>query len=132
MSTAQEYINSNARIDGRRVGMTDLMEITEWCGGESLRLEEDGIRKTVIILTDDIRAYIGDWILTNGETWQVFTDEEYRAVFVPVIVDREKFGRVLELVRTAMAEAGAELIAHNGVNWPMIAENIAMKLMNVI
>lgn len=122
----------------RCVVPTDLVEIATWCRGEIgcmyLGLDDLGsayIQVDTLILStvEQNRAYIGNWIVPQGSTFQIMTDEEYRSTFAIAQSNRERYAAVVELVETAIHDAIDSRMLRSDIR--LIAENATISIMNL-
>lgn len=111
-----EFINMNLTIEGYCVTDEEFIKIAQWCKGDIGRMyqppseENPNTNGAVYIQVDSDnlpttpahRAFIGDWILKNGNTFKVFKDDEYQKLVA--VSQQIRFRRILQLVRSAMHE----------------------------
>lgn len=131
------YVNEEARC----VTQETIEEIAAWCRG-NLGIEFDSGRDEgqQYILVDaarfnnveEHRAFVGDWIFPLGETFSICTDEQYQSTFLAAKRNRKKYIQILEIVADAIS-AGAPHAMHGvGVNRDLVAEQAALKIMQVL
>lgn len=120
MSEASDYIRQNLVLDGQQVTVENIVEVSLWCKGD-LGTAYDGVDLNLtefssvpvgkvyiqvdpanLISSHANRAFIGDWVLSNGISFIRCSDQEYQSAIV--IKNREKYRAVLNLVRKAIFE----------------------------
>lgn len=122
----------------RCVVYTDLAEIAAWCRGDLGYVYSgqdeagiDYIQVDTLMLSnvEQNRAYISNWIVPRGSTFQIMTDEEYRSTFAIAQSNREQYAAVVELVEAAIHEALESRMLRSDIR--LIAENATINIMNL-
>lgn len=148
MSEASDYIKDNLVLDGQQVTVENIVEVSLWCKGD-LGTAYDGVDLNLtefssvpvgkvyiqvdpanMISSHANRAFIGDWVLSNGISFIRCSDQEYQGAIVNK--NREKYREVLNLVRRAVFEHDAAVQRMHGkiiaADLEMILESIASQI----
>jgi hypothetical protein len=141
MNVASGYIRKNHEVEAVQVTYEWFKEIAEWCGGfirtsTNVDRGELYIRVPIVRRSQERgrpnRAYVGDWILKDGDGFKIYSNEAFTNVYSPVTPDPKKYQAILRLVRFAMTQQDAA--ARNGkssADTKDIAEQIARKIMEI-
>jgi hypothetical protein len=138
-NSVTDYVLHNKIADAKCVVLEDIEGIAKWCEGEIGVSHEVGGEGQTYIQVDVKhlppgplnRAYVGDWIITNEIGYKILSDEEYRSIFRVVTMNREKFAKTLRLVRLAMIEQDAHTLHHGEKDMALVAEDIAIRIMEL-
>lgn len=120
MSEASDYIRQNLVLDGQQVTVENIVEVSLWCKGDlgtaydgaDLNLTEFSsvpvgkvyiqVDPANLISSHANRAFIGDWVLSNGISFIRCSDQEYQNAIV--VKNRQKYHEVLNIVRKVVFE----------------------------
>jgi hypothetical protein len=143
LSTKQLTNKNKFHPDARCVLFDELQDIATWCRGEVGTTAAPGEETQHYILVDaanhydveEWRAYVGDWILPYGETFGIWSDEFYRSQFEAASHNRDRYKKVLDVVKAAIADGASEILK-NGINLGekqnLIAESATLRIMELL
>jgi hypothetical protein len=118
MSRLEDYLKENVKLEVHQVTARNIEEIAVWCKGD-LGVAFDGVTvgdtsgtmigKSYIqvdpanlLAKPSNRAFIGDWVLSNGVTFFTCSDSDYQQAMV--ITNRIRYLQVRHLVMRAQWE----------------------------
>jgi hypothetical protein len=136
-SIAAGYIRKNHEVEAVQVSYERLQTVSDWCGGHigtsrETRVGEIYIRVPVFRSKNKPnRAYVGDWIVRDGDGLKIFSDKSFTATYKPIVPDPEKFEKVLKLVKYAMLEQDSATYHGRSANMSEIAEAVTQGIMGI-
>lgn len=126
-------MNALKFVDGRCVTPDELDAVAAWCESHvGVMFEGNRDEGQHYIQVGNDRAVVGDWIVTDGLNFQKVTDEEYKSSFAAAMRDRKKFIQILEIVADAIHAGAPEVIHGVGVDRNIVAEQAALRIMQIL
>lgn len=120
-------------IDSRCVRPDELDEVAAWCDSHvGVMFEANRDEGQHYIQVGNDRAFVGDWILTDGLNYSKATEQQYKASFEPAMRNRKKFIQILEIVADAINQGAPHVIHGVGVDRNLVAEKAALQIMQIL
>jgi hypothetical protein len=139
-------------LDARCVTIDEINEVAAWCKSsvgimyEGLNIESQSyiqvangityeglsIEGQPYIQVANERAVVGDWIVTDGFNFMRQTDEEYKESFEAAKKNRKMYIEILEIVGDAISAAAPHVIHGVGVDRDIVAEQAALRIMQIL
>lgn len=85
----KSYVRKPFFVDAVQVTEENLNDVAVWCGGKLISLQKEGVppRKFVKVKVKrplnsrQTHAFVGDWVLSAGTGFKVYTDEAFHKNF---------------------------------------------------
>jgi hypothetical protein len=84
-----KYIRKPFEVDAVQVTADNMQEVADWCSG-TIVVEKDKqdklqqfIKVNAVNVTSDrqTQAFVGDWVLSNGNGYKVYTNKAFSRTF---------------------------------------------------
>jgi hypothetical protein len=140
VNVAAGYIRRNHEVEAVQVTFEMFRDIAEWCGGAIRSLRDEGtgelyIRVPIVrskYANKPNKAFVGDWILKDGDGFKVYSDKAFQNSYKPLIPDSGKLEAVLKLVKFAMLEQDSATYHGRSGDMGEIAKQVAAKIMEIV
>lgn len=119
-------------IEVRRITLTNIWHIAEWCGGDVKLKQGESLSDWYIKLNDEDLAFPGDWMArVNGE-FQVLNNAEYEELCRIGGRRLENFQKIYELMLTAMMKECERVDSARLSRMREIAEETTRKIIAIM
>lgn len=125
-------------FEAMQITKENVHDVAVWCGKKIGSVQTSlgygrYAKETFITWDSESIAVVSDWVIkTDDGKFKVVTDEEYLAILSSEEKDKERYERVLAIVKRALIDQDAATYHGNSTGVVQRAENATQQILEII